>query len=200
MEIKDFKIAEDERVYPPSEDSYLLIESIDISDFHNALEIGVGSGIISLHLCKKVENVFGCDINPYSLLLTKQNAASNSINNLHLFSSNIFSSIKPGALFDLIVFNPPYLPVDFPPRKLIDLSYHGGIDGGEHIRSFLNDLDKYLSESGTAYLLQSSLYDLENTTEYLINNNFKYDIKKNIKLDFETLYVFEISFIKDFVV
>jgi release factor glutamine methyltransferase len=199
MEIQDFKIAEDERVYPPSEDSYLLIESIDILDFHNALEIGVGSGIISLHLSKKIDNVFCCDINPFSLLLTKQNATSNSINNLHLFSSNIFSSIKPGTLFDLIVFNPPYLPVDFPPRKYIDLSYHGGIDGGEHIRAFLNELDKYLSKPGIAYLLQSSLYDLKNTTEYLTNNNFKYKIKKTLKLDFETLYVFEISFLKKLV-
>ena len=196
MEIQDFKIAEDERVYPPSEDSYLLIESIDIFDFHNALEIGVGSGIISLHLSKKIDNVFCCDINPFSLLLTKQNATSNSISNLHLFSSNIFSSIKSGTLFDLIVFNPPYLPVDFPPRKYIDLSYHGGIDGGEHIRAFLNELGKYLSKSGVAYLLQSSLYDLKNTTEYLSNNNFKYNIKKTLKLDFETLYVFEISFLK----
>ena len=197
MEIQDFKIAEDERVYPPSEDSYLLIESIDILDFHNALEIGVGSGIISLHLSKKIDNVFCCDINPFSLLLTKQNATSNSISNLHLFSSNIFSSIKSGTLFDLIVFNPPYLPVDFPPRKYIDLSYHGGIDGGEHIRAFLNELGKYLSKSGVAYLLQSSLYDLKNTTEYLSNNNFKYNIKKTLKLDFETLYVFEISFLKE---
>jgi release factor glutamine methyltransferase len=199
MEIQDFKIAEDERVYPPSEDSYLLIESIDILDFHNALEIGVGSGIISLHLSKKIDNVFCCDINPFSLLLTKQNATSNSINNLYLFSSNIFSSIKPGTLFDLIVFNPPYLPVDFSPREYIDLSYHGGIDGGEHIRAFLNELGKYLSKSGVAYFLQSSLYDIKNTTEYLKNNNFKYNIKKTLKLDFETLYVFEISFFKEIV-
>jgi len=197
MEILDFKIAQDENVYPPSEDSYLLIEAINSNNFRNALEIGVGSGIISLHLAKEIDTVFGCDINPYSLFLSRQNALANSINNIYLFSSNIFSSIKTGTLFDLIVFNPPYLPIDSPPSKLIDLSYHGGIDGGDHIRAFLKNLGVFLSSNGTAYLLQSSLYSLENTTDYLENNNFKYNIKRALKLDFETLYVLEISFFKN---
>jgi len=197
MEILDFKIAQDENVYPPSEDSYLLIESINPKNFRKALEIGVGSGIVSLHLAKEIDTVFGCDINPYSLFLSKQNALANSSSNIYLFSSNIFSSIKIGTLFDLIVFNPPYLPVESPPRKLIDLSYHGGADGGNHIRAFLNDLGLYLYKNGTAYLLQSSLYPLANTTSYLEKNNFEYIIKKTLKLDFETLYVLEISFSKN---
>ncbi|MEN6378921.1 MAG: HemK2/MTQ2 family protein methyltransferase [Methanofastidiosum sp.] len=197
MEILDFKIAQDENVYPPSEDSYLLIEAINPNNSRNALEIGIGGGIISMHLAKEIDSVFSCDINPYSLFLSRQNALANSINNIHLFSSNIFSSIKTGTLFDLIVFNPPYLPVDSPPRKLIDLSYHGGIDGGDHIRTFLKSLGLFLSVNGTAYLLQSSLYPLENTTDFLENNNFKYNIKRTLKLDFETLYVLEISFFKN---
>lgn len=196
MDILDFKIAHNERVYPPSEDSYLLIEAINPKNSSNALEIGVGSGIISLHLAKEIGAVFGCDINPYSLYLSKINALTNSINNIHLFSSNIFSSIRPGTLFDLIVFNPPYLPVNSPPKKLIDLSYHGGVDGGEHIRAFLNDFTYFLSRKGRAYLLQSSLYPLEKTTNYLKQNNFEYNNINKLKLDFETLYVLEISFCK----
>lgn len=196
MKILDFKIAHNENVYPPSEDSYLLIESITPYNCFKSLEIGVGSGVVSLHLCKEVPMVFGCDINIHCLHLSKKNALANSINNLHLFYSNLFSSIKFGTLFDLIVFNPPYLPVDSPPRNLIDLSYHGGLDGGDHIRRFLSNLSFYLSPKGNAYLLQSSLYPLENTTNFLKNNNFNYKIKNKLKLDFETLYVLEVSFSK----
>lgn len=197
MERFDFKIAQDGNVYPPSEDSYLLIEAINPINFGKALEIGVGSGIISLHLARKIDTVFACDINPYSLFLSKQNAFANSLSNIYLFYSNIFSSIKVGTLFDLIVFNPPYLPVESPPRKIIDLSYHGGVDGGDHIRAFLDGLGSFLSNNGTAYLLQSSLYPLDNTTNYLEKNNFRYKIKKTLKLDFEILYVLEISFFKN---
>lgn len=196
MEILDLKIEHDDRVYPPSEDTYLLIESINPLNSQNALEIGAGSGIISLHLANHIDRVFACDINPYSLFLSKRNANINSIKNVHFFSSNIFSSIKSGALFDIIVFNPPYLPVESPPKKLIDLSYHGGVDGGSHIRAFLNNFRHYLSKSGRVYLLQSSLYPLDNTIEYIITNKFEYIIKKSLKLDFETLYVLEISFFK----
>ncbi|KYC54110.1 MAG: putative S-adenosylmethionine-dependent methyltransferase [Candidatus Methanofastidiosum methylothiophilum] len=193
MDILDLIIKHDDRVYFPDDDSYLLIEAIDPSDSINALEIGVGSGIISMHLAKTVNHVFGCDINPYALSLSKTNASLNSINNLFLFASNIFSSLKFGALFDIIVFNPPYLPVDSTPKDLIDLSYNGGSDGGLYIRQFLKDFNSFLSPNGKAYLLQSSLYPLENTINFLNQNNFRFKDKKFINLDFESLHVFEIS-------
>lgn len=197
MDILDFKIAHDERVYSPGDDSYLLIGAIDTNKSINALEIGIGSGIVSLHLAKKIDFVFGCDLNPYALYLSKKNAILNSITNLYLFSSNLFSSIKNNSLFDIIVYNPPYLPVDLPTKELIDLSYNGGIDGGDQIRKFLSDFDSFLSPNGSAYLVQSSLYPLKNTTNYLSENNFEFNVKNSLKLDFETLYVLEIRFSKN---
>ena len=194
MDLFELIIAHDDRVYTPDDDSYLLIDSISPNDSSKALEIGVGSGIVSLNLAKKVDEVFGCDINPFALELSKKNASLNHINNLYLFSSNLFSSIKIGTLFDIIVFNPPYLPVDSPPRNYIDLSYNGGIDGGEYIRKFLNYFGMYLSPKGRAYLLQSSLYPLELTKKSLRLNHYDFEIINSLKLDFETLYVLEIRF------
>jgi len=195
MEPFELIINHDERVYPPDEDSYLMIKSINTKDYRNALEIGVGSGIISLNLAKKLDHVFACDINPFALRLSKKNATLNSIKNLYLFSSNLFSSIKKESFFDLIIFNPPYLPVETPPENFLDLSYNGGLDGGEYIRMFLNNFGSFLSHNGQAYLLQSSLYPLENTTKYLTDHNFEYNVVNSLKLDFETLYVLEIRFI-----
>ena len=42
-------IATDPDVYPPSEDSILLIESLEVSPGERVLEIGCGSGVVSLH-------------------------------------------------------------------------------------------------------------------------------------------------------
>ena len=45
------KIKVNSGVYPPSEDSYLLIECIDVGK-EKVLEIGTGTGIIALHAAK----------------------------------------------------------------------------------------------------------------------------------------------------
>jgi len=47
--IPDILVEEDRRVYPPSEDSILLIRCLDVAPGEKVLEIGCGSGIVSLH-------------------------------------------------------------------------------------------------------------------------------------------------------
>ena len=50
-------IAEDPEVYPPSDDSILLIESLDVVPGEKVLEVGCGSGVVSIHCAKN-----GCAI------------------------------------------------------------------------------------------------------------------------------------------
>ena len=45
--LHDLDIAKDDDVYPPSEDSILLVESFDVRQGERVLEIGCGSGIVS---------------------------------------------------------------------------------------------------------------------------------------------------------
>ncbi|MBR4180832.1 MAG: methyltransferase, partial [Candidatus Methanomethylophilaceae archaeon] len=45
----DIRIQEDPDVYPPSDDSILLIESLDVKQGEKVLEVGCGSGIVSIH-------------------------------------------------------------------------------------------------------------------------------------------------------
>ena len=62
-------------VYPPREDSRLLIDSIDKLNQSKgkAMEIGCGTGIISINLAKKGWKVEALDINPYAIISTKEN-------------------------------------------------------------------------------------------------------------------------------
>ena len=105
--------------------------------------------------------------------------------------SNLFEKIK--GTFDLIVFNPPYLPEDKREDKDSALSTTGGKKGDEVIIYFLKQAALHLNNNGTILLLTSSL-----TPETRINNLMKrLKLKSKViaiqKLFFEQLFVLEIK-------
>ena len=80
MEYKDgLDMAEDPEVYPPSEDSILLTESLDIRIGEKVLEIGTGSGIVSIQCALNGADVVCGDINPRAVALARRNAAANGV-------------------------------------------------------------------------------------------------------------------------
>lgn len=74
------------------------------------LEIGTGSGCISLALAKAFPNAFvtATDINQQALNLAQENAALHNIANITFIKSDLFKNI-PSTKFDLIISNPPYI-------------------------------------------------------------------------------------------
>ena len=72
------------------------------------LELGVGTGAVSLALKKRYANanVRGADISQDALSLARENAAANGID-VDFFQSNWFENAS--GKFDLIFSNPPYL-------------------------------------------------------------------------------------------
>ena len=66
-----------EGVYEPAEDSWLM--SRHIPKFKGSvLEIGCGSGIISIHLAQRGNQVTAIDINPKAVEATKFNTKNNN--------------------------------------------------------------------------------------------------------------------------
>ena len=177
-------------IYQPAEDSYFLSEvlkkyvskSLKNNSNLKVLEIGCGSGIQLnnlLTLKVKKQNIFSCDINPEAVKHCK-NLGFNSI------KSYLFSNIK--DKFDLIIFNPPYLPENkFDNQK--DTS--GGKKGDEIILKFLKQLKKHMNKNGKCFLLLSSLTPMKKISQEF--KNFKTKKLETKKLFFEELYVFELS-------
>jgi len=97
--------------------------------------------------------------------------------------------------FDLIIFNPPYLPTTQKERlpKPENFAYDGGLDGRKIIDNFLDEFEKYLSKKGVVLLLQSSLNNLEKTKYKLHKNNFLVEVVNEKNFFFETLYVLKIT-------
>lgn len=104
----------DERALIPRQDTEILIEQCKALIFYkndiNILDIGSGSGAISITLAKEFpeSNVKGIDISQKAIELANENKELNKVNNVDFVLSNLFEAIK-DEKFDLIVSNPPYI-------------------------------------------------------------------------------------------
>lgn len=78
----------------------------------NILEIGCGSGCISLAIKANLEcNIDAIDINPDAIMLSKENALNNHLN--INFKEMDMKNLTTGN-YDILVSNPPYVPFDSP--------------------------------------------------------------------------------------
>ena len=80
---------------------------------NNVLEIGCGTGVLSLWMSQIGQNVIATDINRQALEITELNAKINGINNITTKASDVYSEVH--GEFDLIISNPPYI---FLPEEL----------------------------------------------------------------------------------
>ena len=182
------------KIYQPSEDSYLLSNVLkkQIKNKNmKCLDMGSGSGIQSKTLIKlgiKQENLTIVDINLDAVKNLKKQFPKSKVIQSDLFSNfkggNNVRGILASPKFDLIVFNPPYLPED---KYDKEKDTTGGKKGSEIINRFLKQSKKYLSENGIIFLLTSSL------TKGINWQNYDKKLLSKQKLFFEELYVWELT-------
>jgi len=183
MEINNLKLRRE--VYKPAEDSFLLAENLLVEKGDAVLDLGTGTGILALTAAEKAARVVGTDINPEAIELARENARVNGIENVEFVCCDLF---PPGnERFDLIIFNPPYLPVQ--ESGLLEKAWSGGEGGIEIIERFLGSVSKHLKDDGVFELLVSSLGDMEGIDKVMKNNRIEYEIIAKRKLFFEELSV-----------
>ncbi len=163
-------------IYQPAEDSFLMSEILkqELPKLLNQnpnlkfLEIGAGSGI-HLETAQKlrIKNIFSSDINPKAV-------SHCNLLGFHCIKSDLFEKFKGkirhdpnsedrlikknrGFLYDLIIFNPPYLPEDSREPKDSQTATTGGKKGNEIILRFLQQAKSHLEKKGIIFLITSSL-------------------------------------------
>lgn len=178
-------------VYTPSDDTYLLMDSLEIIGGERFLDLGCGTGIVGIYAAKKgAREIIQLDINPYAVLLARCNSALNNVDG-RTFSvvGNMFDPIAENYRFDIIAFNPPYLPVS--DEGLIGKSWSGGASGREVVDAFLKAFDKFLSCDGKVYLINSSLSNYNLTLKILDEKGFSWRIVSRKKFFFEEIVCIE---------
>lgn len=171
-------------VYEPSEDSFLLAEAAlsEIKGTERILEVGCGSGIISAVIkANTIAKITGIDINPYAAACTKENGVD-------AIRGDLLSCVK--GEFDIIIFNPPYLPGREGAKKdWITVALDGGHDGREIIFRFLEDALPHLVENGRILMVVSSLTGIEEVKSKMRSLNYTVGEKGQERFMFEQLVV-----------
>jgi release factor glutamine methyltransferase len=111
------------------------------------LEIGTGPfAILSTYIAKRKDiEIIATDINPFFIENAKKNTQKNNVT-IRLLNSDLFSKVD--GPFDVIFFNPPYVPSSWVLQNhkemytdsVFDLVWNGGRDGCDIIRRFLNEV------------------------------------------------------------
>lgn len=192
---QDLPISKHPDVYPPSEDTYLIVRAISVSSGERVLEIGPGSGIVSIHCALEGCAVTAIDINPEAVKLTKRNARSCGVE-IKTLQGDLFSPVA-GEKFDAMIFNPPYLVSDSGRKETtkIELAWEGGTMGKDATERFLAGAKEHLEKSGRIYLL----LERQNRAKELIARFTEFYWEEVAKADFffEHLTVYMLTTAED---
>ena len=142
---------------PRDETELLVREAITIikeNNFKEILDIGTGSGCIACTIAKQTEAVvLGVDISSDALRIALDNVTKLGINNRAVFrKSNLFEKVREDERFDMIISNPPYIPIGTPvePEVLHEPAeaLFSEENGLQFYRRIIEDAPRYLKPRG----------------------------------------------------
>jgi len=158
---QDLLIQVDPEVYDPAEDTYLLLDSLHPHPKEKVLEIGTGCGIIALSCAKDGADVVASDCNPHAVRNCRHNIEQNKARlqgSIEVRLGDLFTVVQPDERFDLILFNPPYVPTaeGESVEPWLDTATGGGPDGLQVTSRFITEVRRFLTPTGQTYIIVSS--------------------------------------------
>lgn len=151
----------DARVLIPRSETELLVEAalrqVKKDQPARVLDVCTGSGCIAVSIAaeRPQASVWAIDLMPGALAVAKKNAEAHQVDGrVSFFQGDLLAPLPPGATFDVIVSNPPYVKtgdlatlqreVRQEPREALD----GGADGVQLIARLVSDALPRLKPGG----------------------------------------------------
>lgn len=165
----------------------LLLKIIRNNNIKSMLEIGCGTGIVSISVDLETKiDVTAVDISKRAIensIINKEKLGSG----IKIMKSDLFSNIKES--FDLIYSNPPYIKSDEIEKLQVEVRKHeprlaldGGEDGLHFYRKIIEKAPEYLNDRG--YLVFEIGHDEAKDICALMEDNFDVEVIKDLsKLD-----------------
>jgi len=131
------------------------------------LELGCGSGLISMVAAEKGAAVTATDINPIAVEFLKKNCFHNKLH-LDIFYSDLFEDI-PEKKFDIIAINPPYYKKE--PKTLRDHAWFCG-EHGTYFERLFATLQPYTHPGTETLMVLFDGCDMDMIHGFAEANNF----------------------------
>jgi len=161
-----------EGVLIPRPETELLVENaVEIlknkKDKVKVLEIGTGSGIISVMLAMLIENIeiIAVDINEKALELAKQNAVKHHVEHKIDFRlSNLYENVNEDDIF-MTISNPPYIANDYKLPSNVKYEPSNALFGGNIGDELLKGIIEETANRNIEFLLCEMGYDQKKPLE-----------------------------------
>ncbi|KAI6184472.1 MTS domain-containing protein [Aphelenchoides bicaudatus] len=198
-------------VYPPSEDTFLLLDAIESEEEFICnvvrpslvVEIGCGSGVVSTFVgllpgLQAQLPVFICtDLNPNALACSSQTAQLNERPNmLNFVNCNLVDALNANNLIDVLIFNPPYVPTNEEAGDNLEHCYAGGPQGRNAVDRLLPQIPSLLSQpNGVFYLVALHQNDIDQLCSSMIDKGIKGTVFTKRRCGIELLYIIKFTWI-----
>lgn len=167
-----------------------LVKYIDSQNIQNKtlLELGCGSGLISVYSARAGARVTATDINPAAVKCAAGNAALNK-QNITTVVSDLFDDVPPST-FDFIIVNPPYFKRK--PKSAADYAWFCG-EELEYFQKLATQLGAFLHVNSKTAMILSEDCDVEGISAIFSKHNFNLLLVSQSTIAFEKNFIFEIN-------
>jgi release factor glutamine methyltransferase len=167
--------------YLPAEDTDLLREALASRGGDSCLEIGFGSGALLAGVAGRFALAVGTDI------IGVEDAKASRAESVDLVLADRAMCFRDGV-FDLVFFNPPYLPSE----RIEDAAVDGGRRGTQVPVSFLQEALRASKQAGMVMVLLSDAGDVGSFLEHCRSLSLYVEPIAEKRLFYEKLVVFNI--------
>lgn len=178
-------------VFPPhlTLSTKILLDFIKDIDLKNKtfLELGCGSGIISLFASQKEAKVIATDINKIALDYLNINANKNNLQ-VEILQSDLFEKLE-NFTFDYIVINPPYYPKK--PKNIKENAWFCG-ENFEYFEKLFQELPNFISDFNFCYMILSEDCEIEKIKTIALKNGIIFKLIITNKTLGEKNYIFSL--------
>ena len=153
------------------------------------LELGAGSGIISILAARKGANVYASDISSIAVENIKLNALSNKTQ-ITVIKSDLFENI-PEQQFDFIIVNPPYYQKD--PETEEEYAWFCG-SNYEFFTNLFSNMQHYINSNSKVFIILSEVCNIKKIKSIGESRGFKWKIELEKSVWGEKNFIYSLKF------